>query len=102
MPIDQFPVFNHGHIIGAAALHAELIPPGCNVGMTRQESLTVHRFLNRDLAQTVQTSRKTGRKARRHVLGDHDRGRVRGQARQYFLDRLGATGRGTNGDQLFG
>ena len=70
--------------------------------MAGQHALAVDGLGHADAAQAVQALGVAGGEARRHVLGDHDRGEVGRQAGQHLAGGLGAAGGGAEEDDLLG
>ena len=70
--------------------------------MTRQYALSVHGFPDRDLAKAVQARSKAGCEARRHVLRNHNGGRVGGHLNKHLFDGFRPPRRCADADELFG
>ncbi|MNL35328.1 hypothetical protein D3C87_1573530 [compost metagenome] len=67
-----------------------------------QHQVAILGFLDADSAAHVETARKGRGELFRHVLDDQNWRAGRGQGLKYFAQRLGAAGRGADGDQWLG
>src|SRR5690606_36446607 len=71
------------------------------IDVSGQHALAVLGFMHLHITQTVQTLYERPCETGRHMLGDQDGRRVGGHGLKHLTNGFGASGRGTNDNQLF-
>ncbi len=101
VPVDRVFLVDLSHIVGPATPERQMEFTRGNVGMARQDSLTLHRLRDANPANVVEALSEGARETGRHVLGNHDGRTVWRQWQQEFTNGFGTAGRGANDDEFF-
>src|SRR5208283_3222443 len=99
---DERAVFYLYVISAACTLYEHMKVPRRNQGGPGQNCVPVFGLADFDLAQVVKPVRKSRRKARGHMLNDHDSRGVRGHCHKNGFQSFGPPGRCTHCNNLMG